>query len=644
MKRFVNLRQLLLLLIDGSTLALGCLFSFFFLSFVSDIEISVAEFRSYVFVFTITNMIVMGICQIYKQVWRYATNINFISLMGSIVLGSLGAGLLAYFLPFGASPTFQILSSVIAVVAVSFGRLVYIYSTAITTKHVQSSTITRTMVIGGGSAGTMLLREFALDNEYVPVCVVDDDESKIGRKVCGCKVCGPTDKIPMLCQRLNIGQIVFAIPTASETDRKRILEHCAQTECKLKMLPTHRELMDSDLTSQIHDIQIEDLLGRGAVTLDLGEVKDLLKGATCMVTGGGGSIGSELCRQIAQANPKELIIVDCYENNAYSIQQELIRNYGDSIVLSVMIASVRDYGKMHQLFERFHPDFVFHAAAHKHVPLMENSPEEAVKNNVFGTWNVARLADKFKVKKFVLISSDKAVNPTNVMGATKRCCEKVIQYMAQTTQHTEYVAVRFGNVLGSNGSVIPLFQKQIDHGGPITVTDPNIIRYFMTIPEAVSLILKATSMAKGGEIFVLDMGDPVKIVTLAEKLIRLNRKEPYKEIDIVFTGLRPGEKLYEELLMSEEGLCSTSCQKVHIGQQIDVQTDIFVSQLEALELAAHVADYELLLRQIKIIVPTFVHEQATEKAPKMDYSETMLVNENCKEPQFVSSAVLQGSL
>ena len=327
-----------------------------------------------------------------------------------------------------------------------------------------------------------------------------------------------------------------------------------------------------------------------------------------MVTGGGGSIGSELCRQIARYRPRLLIIVDIYENNAYDIQQELIREYKGGLPFTTQIASVRDFKKMDRLFRLFRPTVVFHAAAHKHVPLMETNPEEAVKNNVIGTFNVANLADLYRVKKFVLVSTDKAVNPTNVMGATKRCCEMIMQYMAEQSTGTEYVAVRFGNVLGSNGSVIPLFRKQIEEGGPVTVTHPDIIRYFMTIPEAVSLILQAGAMAKGGEIFVLDMGEPVKIVTLAENLIRQYGKEPYRDINIVFTGLRPGEKLYEELLMNEEGLQSTMNHKIFIGNQIPVKIEDFIEKMNALKQVMDGDDIDLILTRLHDLVPTFHHE------------------------------------
>ena len=366
--------------------------------------------------------------------------------------------------------------------------------------------------------------------------------------------------------------------------------------------------VDDNLLEQARGINVEELLGRDVIRFDNTNVKALVQDRICMVTGGGGSIGSELCRQIAKYKPKQLIIVDIYENNAYDIQQELIRDYGDKLNLNTEIASVRDYQKMELLFEEYHPQLVFHAAAHKHVPLMETNPEEAVKNNIVGTYNVSALADLYKVEKFVLISTDKAVNPTNVMGATKRCCEMIVQDMAQKAKKTKFITVRFGNVLGSNGSVIPLFENQIAKGGPVTVTHPDIIRYFMTIPEAVSLILQAASEANGGEIFVLDMGEPVKILSLAENLIKMHGKKPYKDIKIAFTGLRPGEKLYEELLMSEEGLTETSNKKIFIGKQIEVNEKELLNSLEVIRRLANANDKESVVALLQKIVPTFHHK------------------------------------
>ena len=384
-----------------------------------------------------------------------------------------------------------------------------------------------------------------------PVCLVDDDPNKLHRKINGIEVLGVCAEIPKLCKELDVGVIIVAVPSCEEEEKRKILDYCSSTKCDIRVVPYLSELLlgdkDPQLITQAREIKFEDLLGRKPIEFNRNRIAQFICDKVCMVTGGGGSIGSELVRQIAKYSPKQIIIIDIYENNAYDIQQELRLQYGNDLDLVTLIASVRDYDKMELIFKKYHPQIVFHAAAHKHVPLMETCPEEAVKNNIFGTFNVATLSEFYKADKFVMISTDKAVNPTNVMGATKRACEMIIQYKAQTTTHTEFVTTRFGNVLGSNGSVIPLFRRQIESGAPVTVTHPDIIRYFMTIPEAVSLVLEAGAMAKGGEIFVLDMGAPVKITTLAENLIRMYGKIPYEEVPIVFTGLRPGEKLFEEL-------------------------------------------------------------------------------------------------
>lgn len=410
---------------------------------------------------------------------------------------------------------------------------------------------------------------------------------KLNQKIEGIPVVGTCPEIVKICDEYRIDNIIVAVPSCEEDEKRKILDYCSATECKIKIIPYLGELLFDDghtqLISQAKEIKIEDLLGRKPIEFDRKEIHDLINGKVCLVTGGGGSIGSELVRQIAKNDPKQIIIVDIYENNAYDIQQELVLEYGTKLNLVTLISSVRDYDKMELIFKTYRPELVFHAAAHKHVPLMETVPEEAVKNNIFGTFNVATLAEKYKAKKFVMISTDKAVNPTNVMGATKRACEMIIQYKAQHSTNTEFVTTRFGNVLGSNGSVIPLFRREIENGAPVTVTHPDIIRYFMTIPEAVSLVLEAGAMAKGGEIFVLDMGAPVKITTLAENLIRMYGKVPYKDVPIIFTGLRPGEKLFEELLMDEEGLKSTQNKKIFIGNQIKIDETDMLSKLEVLK-------------------------------------------------------------
>jgi FlaA1/EpsC-like NDP-sugar epimerase len=446
-----------------------------------------------------------------------------------------------------------------------------------------------------------------------PVCLIDDDRYKIG-KFCGnVLVAGGTSDIPKIAKQERIELILFSIPSCPPKDRQAILDQCSKTGLPVKVLPFVGTLLESSnfdefkgFATQIRDIKVEDLLGREPIKFDNKDIRSYIENKVCMVTGGGGSIGSELVRQIAKYNPKQIIIVDIYENNAYEIQQELVMEYGNSLNLVTLIASVRDYFRMNQIFKKYNPQVIFHAAAHKHVPLMENNPMEAIKNNVIGTFNIATLALLNRVQKFVMISTDKAVNPTNVMGASKRCCEMIVRFMSMNNDsQTEFVVTRFGNVLGSNGSVIPLFKRQIEQGKPVTVTHPDIIRYFMTIPEAVSLVLEAASIAHGGEIFVLDMGQPVKIVTLAENLIRMYGKVPYKDVQIKFTGLRPGEKIKEELLMNEEGLKTTKNKLIFIGKQIDIDTSKFINDLWKLKNAAAENDDEVAIRTLHEIVPTF---------------------------------------
>ncbi|MEG2435577.1 MAG: nucleoside-diphosphate sugar epimerase/dehydratase, partial [Ruthenibacterium sp.] len=469
----------------------------------------------------------------------------------------------------------------------------------------------RVLIIGAGDAASTLLHELFKNTspDMTIICCVDDAPEKVGRSIMGIEIMGTTEDIPELVERCEIETILLAIPTVDEENKKRILSICNKTKCNLRILPDIVKLIadGKDLLSRVRDVRVEDVLGRDEIELT-NLSSGLIRGKTVMVTGGGGSIGSELCRQIVLCNPKLLIIVDIYENNAYSIQQELRRQYGDKLELEVRIASVRDSKKVDALFDRFRPNVVFHAAAHKHVPLMEDSPEEAVKNNVFGTYNVAMAAEKYGVDRFVLISTDKAVNPTNVMGATKRVCEMIVQALAQKSK-TSFVAVRFGNVLGSNGSVLPLFKEQIASGGPLTVTHPDIVRYFMTIPEAVRLVLEAGAMGSGGDIFVLDMGNPVRILDLAENLIKLSGFIPYRDIEIKFTGLRPGEKLYEELLMDEEGLHQTDNKKIFVGSPLQLNKSTFFDHLTALKEIAYSNNSENLVQALIDLVPTFHHEE-----------------------------------
>lgn len=467
----------------------------------------------------------------------------------------------------------------------------------------------KVMIVGAGLAGEKVYREIISAQEVYKqvMCFIDDDRSKQGRNVHGTIIYGGRDKIIEAAEKFEIEEILVAIPSADKKELAEILNICKETKCRIKRLPGIYQLLNGDIhISDFKEVEVQDLLGRDPIGVNLEDIMGYVTDKVIMVTGGGGSIGSELCRQIAANKPKQLIIVDIYENNAYDIQLELKKNYPD-LDLEVMIASVRNTKRMESLFERFHPEIVYHAAAHKHVPLMEDSPNEAVKNNVFGTLNTARVADRYGTKRFILISTDKAVNPTNVMGATKRICEMIVQSFNKRSK-TEFVAVRFGNVLGSNGSVIPLFKKQIQAGGPVTVTHPDIIRYFMTIPEAVSLVLQAGAYAKGGEIFILDMGKPVKIADMAKNLIKLSGHEPDVDIKIEYTGLRPGEKLYEELLMKEEGLQETPNNLIHIGKPIEMDEESFFERLIELkeEVYEEVEDIRPFIQEL---VPTYTYKK-----------------------------------
>ena len=466
-------------------------------------------------------------------------------------------------------------------------------------------TLPRVMVIGAGDAGNIIINEMRSSDKIslLPVCALDDDPKKIGREINGVRVVGHINEVEKFAKQYAVDQIVIAMPSVDRKTVRNIIVECQKTKCKIRKLPGIYQMLTGAVSvSDVKDVDVVDLLGREQVRVNLDEILGYIENKVVMITGGGGSIGSEICRQIATHNPKQLIIVDIYENNAYDIQQELIRNHPE-LNLEVRIASVRDKARVDNLFAEFKPEIVFHAAAHKHVPLMEDSPNEAIKNNVGGTYNVADAAGRFDVEKFVLISTDKAVNPTNIMGATKRICEMIVQTMDKT-YNTTYVAVRFGNVLGSNGSVIPLFTKQIANGGPITLTHKDIVRYFMTIPEAVSLVLQAGAYAKGGEIFVLDMGEPVRIYDLAVNMIRLSGLEPFKDVDIKIVGLRPGEKLYEERLMAEEGLLKTANDMISIGKPIKFNDEGFFGKIKSLVDTAKEESGDIKSK-VAAIVPTY---------------------------------------
>lgn len=473
------------------------------------------------------------------------------------------------------------------------------------------------MVIGGGEAANTIIKEIKNSShihDMAVKCVIDDDPEKIGKYIQGIRVVGNRETILYYVKYFQIDEIVIAIPSVSKKIIREIVTICNETKCELKILPGIYQLMTGEVrVSRLRNVQIEDLLGRDSIQVDLDSIMSYVKDKVILVTGGGGSIGSELCRQLVTHEPKQLIIVDIYENNAYDIQQELVKKY-PNLDLVVLIASVRNADRINHIFSTYKPDIVYHAAAHKHVPLMETSPNEAIKNNVLGTWNTAIAADRYGVSRFVLISTDKAVNPTNIMGASKRICEMIVQTYNNRSK-TDFVAVRFGNVLGSNGSVIPLFRKQIKAGGPVTVTHPDIIRYFMTIPEAVSLVLQAGAYAEGGEIFVLEMGSPVKIVDLAKNLIKLSGYKPGEDIKIEYTGLRPGEKLYEELLMAEEGMKDTDNKLIHIGRPIEIDEEKLLKQLGELREICY-TEPENIRQIVKEIVPTYQPKVEDEKIEK----------------------------
>lgn len=606
-------RKAILLLMDILVVAVAYSLSWVLISGRADMAAYFSLLISSCFLFVACFAIIYAATGMYDSLWRYAEIVEIfrccMSSVAATVIFIIMTQLLFQERRFPHSV--YGLSAIIATTLTLYTRLVYrMYRNFRINKSGKKRR--RVLVVGAGDAASTLLHEINKNptKEMNVICVVDDDKNKVGRNLLGVHIMGTTEDIPTLVQQCQIETILIAIPTLDGKNKKRILDICASTNCNIRMLPDIVKIIkdDEDILSRISDVKVEDLLGREPIIL-AEEAYKFINNKVIMVTGGGGSIGSELCRQIAGFKPKKLIIVDIYENSAYYIQQELKRKYGKKLDLDVRIASVRDTKKIDDLFNELRPQVVFHAAAHKHVPLMEDSPEEAVKNNVFGTYNCALCAEKYSAEKFILISTDKAVNPTNVMGATKRICEMIIQNIAENSDGaTTFAAVRFGNVLGSNGSVIPLFKEQLAEGGPLTVTDKEIIRYFMTIPEAVSLVLEAGAISKkSGEIFVLDMGDPVKIVTLAENLIKMAGLIPYKDIDIVFTGLRPGEKLYEELLMDEEGLQKTDNNKIFIGSPLKMDASRFFSDLLELKSAAYENDREKLMAKIKAMVPTFNH-------------------------------------
>ena len=606
-------RRALLLLLGDITIiimaSIGALIARFDFSYNSIDAIYLESMYRYLPIHILTTVLIFYFCKMYHSLWKFIS----IHELGYIILANIvsffmqiaGFHLMQY--PIPRSYFFlEILLQTVMVVGIRFSYRFCRYLKEVREQRFGcGEPQKRVMIIGAGDAGRAIIKEI-LDSRHLTMkvcCVIDDDCNKEGRYINGIPIIGDRSVILKNVEKYKIDKIILAIPSASKEERREILEICKMTKCELKTLPGMYQLIDGELNiGKLRDVEITDLLGRDPIQVNLDEIMGYVEQKVIMVTGGGGSIGSELCRQIAMYNPKQLIIFDVYENNAYEIQQELKRHHPE-LNLVVLIGSVRNTHRMETVFEKYRPDIVYHAAAHKHVPLMEDSPNEAIKNNVFGTYKTAKAASEYGVKRFVLISTDKAVNPTNIMGASKRLCEMIVQSFDKISK-TEFVAVRFGNVLGSNGSVIPLFKKQIAEGGPVTVTHKDIIRYFMTIPEAVSLVLQAGAYARGGEIFVLEMGAPVRIDDMARNLIRLSGYTPDVDIKIEYTGLRPGEKLYEELLMAEEGMKETANKLIHIGKPIEMDEETFFDKLAELKEACY-NDDESIKEKVQKLVPTY---------------------------------------
>lgn len=624
----------LLMAYDAITIA----FSYFFALWIRfDFKIEAIEpdylvwYGRIIVPYIICTIIVYWFFRMYKSIWRFASTDELIRILLSATVCSFVFFIIVRKLVYRMPTSFFIIGYMMQLATAIMIRFSYRFVLLIRANK-REDDCKFVMLIGAGEAGMQIIRDINKNprSDSKVVCIIDDNPNKFGRYIEGIPVVGDRSDILLNVKKYDVDQIYFAIPTASNAQKRDILAICEQTDCEIKVLPGLYQIANGDVSlNMMKKVAIEDLLGRDTIKVNDEDIFGYIEGKVVLVTGGGGSIGSELCRQIAAHNPKQLIIFDIYENNAYDIEQELRRKYKNELNLKVLIGSVRDSKRIDNVFDIYRPEIVYHAAAHKHVPLMEASPCEAIKNNAIGTFKTAYAAVKYGTKRFVLISTDKAVNPTNIMGATKRTCEMVIQTFDKLTKEgstdklaivedcfkcssstklvnrTEFVAVRFGNVLGSNGSVIPLFKKQIEAGGPVTVTHPDIIRYFMTIPEAVSLVLQAGAYARGGEIFVLDMGDPVKIDTLARNLIKLSGFKPDEDIKIVYTGLRPGEKLYEEKLMAEEGTQKTDNDLIFVGKPLDIDEDVFLRELKEIYESAMENDEDKTVKCIEKMVPTY---------------------------------------
>lgn len=587
MKKINNLdkkyRILLFMMLDIILITVASIFAIWFRFDFKDIpNIYQLNAGNYIYIDIILMLIFFSIFRLYTSVWKYASILELLNVLIACSLTVYSKHLMNHLMNVKMPRSWYLIYLLVFILLVGGYRFLYrvlrTIKIIIENKHKKNNT----MIIGAGDAGKALINEILTNPKVYDSkiqCIIDDNNNKVNSYINGIKIVGNKTKISYYVDKYNIQDIIIAIPSGSKEEISKIVDECNKTKCKISIIPSiFKEINDNnkkDIVKALRPLSYEDFLGRDQIVVNDKEIEDNIKNKVVLVTGGGGSIGSELCRQIAKSNPKELIIFDIYENNAYDIEQELIRTYGNKLNLKTIIGSVRDYDRLEKVFKENNINMIYHAAAHKHVPLMENSPCEAIKNNCLGTLNVCKLADKYKVEKFLLISSDKAVRPTNIMGATKRICEMIIQSFDKISKNTTFVAVRFGNVLGSNGSVIPLFIKQIENGGPVTVTDKNITRFFMTIPEAVSLVLQASTYAEGGEIFVLDMGKPVKIYELAKQIIRFKGYEPNKDIKIKITGLRPGEKLYEERLMDEEGLKKTPNELISIAKPLKISKTFF---------------------------------------------------------------------
>ena len=619
-----TIRRAYLLLADIALIFLSYYFAFM-LRFEGNIDLAhYRTFTKYFFVIVLIKVIVFSAFRLYRSLWEYASIEELINIVLAVILSN--ALVVTFYVMIGESHlprSIYIIAGMIDLMFIGGNRFAYRALRRVVNRDyiIRKKVENRVMVVGAGDAGVIIIKELNNHTELnsKAVCFIDDNTDKIGERVNGVPIVGNRYTISKNIQKYRVDEIIIAIPSATKEQITDIVHECSETGVRVKILPGVYELIDGKVTiSQIRDVRIDDLLGRDQVHLEVDIIESYIKGKRVLVTGGGGSIGSELCRQIARFEPENLVILDIYENNAYDIQNELIRKYNkfgidNKLNLEVIIASVRDAERINDVMARVKPHAVFHAAAHKHVPLMENNPSEAVKNNIFGTYNVVSAAENNGVEKFVLISTDKAVNPTNVMGATKRFCEMIVQAFDEKSTKTEYAAVRFGNVLGSNGSVIPLFKRQIAEGGPITLTHKDIIRYFMTIPEASQLVMQAGAMAHGGEVFVLDMGDPVRIYDLAVDLIELSGLKVDEDIKIAITGLRPGEKLYEELLLDDEGIEKTVHEKIFIGMPSRVRYKDLEKMLDVFRNTLELGKEELLVEELKKFVPTFKSNKEVNK-------------------------------